>query len=84
MLRLDRGTDSLIDTPGLAELVAELRNDVADRPTRDEVEAAVAAAQVTPVGTHLMEPGGWCRTCGGAHSHTEWARLHDQESETCS
>lgn len=49
--------------------------------TQDQLDAAVAAAQVTPVGGHLKEPGGYCRTCGHAHSHTEWARLHDQATE---
>jgi len=43
-----------------------------------EVEAAVARAQLVPVGAHLKELGGWCRTCSVHHSETEWARIHDQ------
>lgn len=43
-----------------------------------DVDTAVRAAQVVPLGTHLMEPGGYCRTCGIVHAHTEWARIHDQ------
>lgn len=52
--------------------------------TQADVDAAVEAArrdaQVVPVGEHLMEPGGHCRTCGHRHSNTEWARIHDAEA----
>jgi hypothetical protein len=46
--------------------------------TAADLDAAVRAARLTPVGEHLMEPSGYCRTCGIVHSNTEWARLHDQ------
>lgn len=49
--------------------------------TQTDLDLAVAQATVTPVGEHLMEPSGWCRTCGVQHSHVEWARLHDRLEE---
>lgn len=45
------------------------------------VEQARREASVTPLGTHLKEPGGYCATCGHEHSTTEWARIHDQLTE---
>lgn len=44
----------------------------------EEVARAVAGAQLMPLGTHLKEPGGWCRSCSNHHAETEWARIHDQ------
>lgn len=62
-----------------AELHAE--GDVEELVPRSEVDAAVKAAQVVPLGEHLMEPSGYCRTCGIVHAHTEWARIHDRLTE---
>lgn len=47
----------------------------------EEVAQAVAEAQLVPLGTHLKEPGGWCRSCSIQHSEPEWARIHDQLAE---
>jgi hypothetical protein len=47
-----------------------------------ELDEAVALArrkaQITPVGEHLIEPRGYCRTCGVRHSTVEIARLEDR------
>lgn len=77
---------------GLLQLTANPR-EVSDRGalsyldelyTQAELDAAVEQARreasVVPVGEHLMEPGGHCRTCGHGHSNTEWARIHDAEA----
>lgn len=49
--------------------------------TQAEVEARVAKARLTPVGEHLIEPGGYCRTHGVKHSPQEIARAEDRLAE---
>lgn len=51
--------------------------------TQSELEAAVALARTEQaglrvIGTHIIEPGGWCRTDGTRHSPEEIARLEDR------
>lgn len=50
-----------------------------------EVARAAAAAGITPVGEHLMELGGYCRTHGVRHSPEEIARAEDRlaKEESC-
>lgn len=56
--------------------------DVEELVPRSEVDRLIAEARrdagVLPLGIHLKEPGGWCRTHSIQHSETEWARIHDQ------
>lgn len=42
---------------------------------------AKATAGLTPVGEHLIEPGGYCRSCGVKHSPEEIARAEDRLAE---
>lgn len=56
--------------------------------TQAELDQAVSAgrreAGLTVIGDHLMEPGGYCRTCGVAHSPQELARIEDRlAGEAC-
>jgi hypothetical protein len=52
------------------------------RPDADRLVAdARREAGITPLGEHLKEPGGWCRTHSIQHSEVEWARIHDQLAE---
>lgn len=50
--------------------------------TQAELDTAVAQARaeagIIPVGEHLIEAGGYCRTCGVLHSTVEVARLEDR------
>lgn len=62
-----------------AEFIAHARQDIPDLLAEiDRLQAELKAAQVIPLGDHLKEPGGWCRTHSIHHSEVEWARIHDQ------
>lgn len=64
------------------EFIAHARADVeALLAAVDRLAAELKAAQVVPLGEHLKEPGGWCRTHSIQHSEPEWARIHDQLTE---
>lgn len=49
--------------------------------TQDELDQARAEAGIIPVGEHLIEPGGYCRSCTSHHSTVEIARLEDRLAE---